>query len=83
MTDTKGACCAPPVEGDGMVWWLILYWPLMAVLIFAGHRAAKRFPDGSVSRHRTDVALGCGVILLPSAPWIYIAVTWLVHRLWN
>jgi hypothetical protein len=54
-----------------MVWWLILYYPIIGALIFLGHRAEKRFPPNSNARNRTDLALGCAVLAMPGAPLIF------------
>jgi hypothetical protein len=64
-----------------MVWWLILYWPIMGLLIFASHRAARRHRDDPAKLHRAELALGCGIIALPAAPLMMGAVGLILHLL--
>jgi hypothetical protein len=59
-----------------VIWWFILYWPIMGALIFIANRVAKQYPLESVARRRADIALGCGIIGLPSFPLIVFAMYW-------
>jgi hypothetical protein len=51
-------------------WWLVLYYPTVALLLLIGNKVADRYPNGSVVRDRTEMALGCGILALPGAPLI-------------
>jgi hypothetical protein len=53
-----------------MIWWFILYYPIIGALIFLGHQAEKRFPPNSNARNRADLALGCVLIGMPTVPVI-------------
>jgi hypothetical protein len=54
------------VQSGAMIWWLILYWPIMGTLIFTGNQIAKRYPADSIQRGRVEMALGCGIIAMPA-----------------
>jgi hypothetical protein len=51
-------------------WWLVLYYPIMGLLIYLGKTLADKYPNGSVARDSGEMALGCGILLLPGAPLI-------------
>lgn len=51
-------------------WWLVLYYPIIALLIFIGKKVSYRYPNGSVVRDRSEMALGCGLLALPGTPLI-------------
>jgi hypothetical protein len=62
-----------------MIWWFVLYWPIMGAVIFIGHQVAKRYPSDSVERNRADLALGCVVIGMSGIP-LLVAIGSLVIR---
>jgi hypothetical protein len=53
-----------------VIWWFILYWPVMGTLIFVGNQLSNRYEPNSVERGRAEMALGCGVIAMPVVPLI-------------
>ena len=60
-----------------MIWWFILYWPIMGALLFLGYRIEQWYPEGSRERNRADIAFKCAVIGLPSLP-VIVTLIWLV-----
>ena len=58
-----------------MVWWFVLYYPLMAAIILVGKRIERRYPPNSAERGRTEMALGCAVLSLPGLrSWSALAI---------
>jgi hypothetical protein len=41
-----------------MVWFLMLYYPIIGLLMFIGNNVATQYPNGSLVRDRTEMALG-------------------------
>lgn len=63
-----------------MVWWLILYYPIIGILFYIANKVDARYPNGSVVRDRTEMALGCGILALPGAPLIIFIGSLIVHN---
>jgi hypothetical protein len=53
-----------------MIWWFLLYYPIIFAIIFIGKRVETRYPLNSIERNRADMALGCAFMSLPSMPLI-------------
>jgi hypothetical protein len=66
-------------EGCKMLWWLILYYPVIFAIIFIGKRIESRYPQDSVERNRMDMALGCAFMSMPSMPLI-VGIGYLVKH---
>jgi hypothetical protein len=67
---------------DFLFWWFVLYWPIMGAVVLFGQRLSKRWAPKSVWRDRTDMALGCVVIGLPTVPVLVEAMR-LVRMAWG
>jgi hypothetical protein len=63
-----------------MVWFLMLYYPIIGLLMFIGNNVATQYPNGSLVRDRTEMALGWGVLALPGAPSIIFIGSLIVHN---
>lgn len=64
------------------LWWIILYYPIIFAVMFGAKRVTDRYPENSPQRARADLALGCAVLGMPSAPLIVGAV-WFVYNTWS
>ena len=63
-------------------WWIVLYYPVIFAVAFGSKMAAARYPENSPQRNRANMALGCAVIGMPSAPLIVFAV-WFFLNAWS
>jgi hypothetical protein len=63
-------------------WWFILYYPVIFAVIFGGKRFTDRHRENSPQRNRAEMALGCALLAMPSAPLIVFAV-WFVSSAWS
>jgi hypothetical protein len=68
--------------GSAWVWWMLLYYPVMFAVIFAGKNFTDRYPENSPQRSRAEMALGCALLAMPSAPAVVFAV-WFVSNAWS
>lgn len=53
-------------------WWVVLYYPFLALLMVVHTRSVKRRPKGSEPDNRLDSAAGCLFFLLLNAPLLII-----------
>jgi hypothetical protein len=61
------------------LWWIILYYPIIFAVMFGSKRVTDRFPESSPQRNRAEMAMGCAVLALPSAP-IIVGAVWFVYN---
>ena len=63
-----------------MGWWLVLYYPIMGLLIFAGSKITDRYPNGSTTRDWLEMSLGLGILALPGAPLVIFIGSLIVRK---